>query len=104
MIVNFLSQGHLIIQSKYLTFRQSSCTIISKMYMKVLLFRLSYLNLSLEAITNAVITSDNKYMVSASLDKSIKIFDFQTKKQIKHYENVHEGIFLLSFISGSVFY
>ncbi len=35
-------------------------------------------------------TSDNRFIISHS-DKSIKVFDFETKQEIHHYENIHEG-------------
>ncbi len=38
-----------------------------------------------------MITSDNKYIVSGSGDKSIKIFDVATKQQVYHFIDAHEG-------------
>ena len=38
------------------------------------------------------VTSDGKYIISGSEDKSIKVFDLQTKQQVRHFENAHKGI------------
>lgn len=37
------------------------------------------------------ITPDNKYIISGSQDRCIKIFDLLAKKEIHHFKNVHEG-------------
>ena len=43
-------------------------------------------------------TSDMKYLISGSLDKSIKIFNFKTMEPVYHFKDVHpEGPFLASF-------
>jgi len=40
-----------------------------------------------------VISQDCKFIVSASKDKSIKIFDVQTKQQVHNFQEVHQGSF-----------
>jgi len=40
------------------------------------------------------VTSDSKYIISASWDKSIKVFDWSTKQEIHHFENIHKGKFI----------
>jgi len=39
---------------------------------------------------SVAISNDNKYVISGSGDKSIKIFDFETKQEIYNIENAHE--------------
>ncbi len=48
----------------------------------------------LEIITAVTTTSDNRFIVSCSFDKSIKIFDFHTREQVHHFQNVHESTFI----------
>ncbi len=36
-------------------------------------------------------TPDSKFVVSASRDKSIKIFDIATAKEVYHFKEVHNG-------------
>jgi len=50
----------------------------------------TFLNL-LAGILSVALTPDNKYIVSASYDKSIKVFDLQTKQLVHHFRNAHEG-------------
>jgi len=38
------------------------------------------------------ITSDQNYIISGSRDKSIKIFDIKSKKQVHHFKSVREGV------------
>ena len=38
------------------------------------------------------VTSDNRYIISGSFDKSIKVFDLQTKQLVRHFENAHKGM------------
>jgi len=40
------------------------------------------------------ITSDSKYIISGSEDRSIKVFDFTTKELFCHFENAHSGKFI----------
>jgi len=47
--------------------------------------------LSLDWIWSVSISSDNKYIVSGSEDKSIKIFDVENKTELYHFENAHDG-------------
>lgn len=41
------------------------------------------------SITSVAISSDNKFIISGSHDRSIKIFDFHTKEEIHHFQKVH---------------
>ncbi len=47
--------------------------------------------LHITAIKSVAVTSDSKYLISGSNDRSIKIFELSTKQEIHHFENVHEG-------------
>jgi len=42
-------------------------------------------------ISDIAVTPDGKFIVSASYDKSIKLFDLATKKQVHHFKDVHKG-------------
>ena len=44
------------------------------------------------AVTALAATSDSRFIISASTDKSIKMFDFNNKQQVHSFENIHEGI------------
>lgn len=46
---------------------------------------------SLEYISSVVLTSDCKYIISGCWGRSIKMFDFETKEEIHHFYNAHEG-------------
>jgi len=47
------------------------------------------------------LTSDDKYVITGSADKSIKIIDFETKQEVHHFVDAHQGIsennFMISF-------
>ncbi len=49
-----------------------------------------FISYSLE-ITSVAVTPDNKYLISGSRDRSLKIFDFDTKQQVHHLEKANEG-------------
>jgi WD40 repeat protein len=42
-------------------------------------------------ILSLVTTPNNKYLISGSGDRSIAIFDLQTKQKVNHFADVHEG-------------
>ena len=46
----------------------------------------------IDFIESVVISKDCKLIVSASRDRSIKIFDIKTKQQIHHFQDIHQGI------------
>ena len=54
------------------------------------LYRLS-IHFFLGWINSVTVTSDDKYIISGSQDKSIKIFDLGTKQLVHHFENAHES-------------
>jgi len=37
------------------------------------------------------ISNDNKYIISGSEDKTIKIFDLETKQEVYHFKKAHES-------------
>ena len=39
------------------------------------------------------ISPDSKFIVSSSEDRSIKIFDIESRQQLYYFKDVHEGIF-----------
>jgi WD40 repeat protein len=72
------------------------------MRMKVNLFKSNHISHYLDGVTSLVVTSDNRFVISASYDKSLKIFDLHTKQQVHHFENIHEER-ILSVTITSVF-
>jgi len=38
------------------------------------------------------ITPNNKFVISASKDKSIKVFDLETKEEVHHFKDAHASI------------
>jgi len=61
------------------------------MFMKVRRFSSTFLNYDQEGVDVLAMTSDNRYIISGSYDKSIKIFDFENKCQVFHLEKAHEA-------------
>ncbi len=47
----------------------------------------------IESIGALIVSPDNKYIISGSDDKSIKIFDIEGKKVVHHFQDAHEGKF-----------
>jgi len=37
------------------------------------------------------VSPDSKFIASASRDRSIKIFDLETKQQVHHFQDAHTG-------------
>jgi len=48
-------------------------------------FYLSSIHFFLEEIVSLAVTSDNRYIVSGSSDKLIKVFDLQTNQEVHHF-------------------
>ena len=48
----------------------------------------------LDLISSVVVTSDNKLLVSASYDRSIKIFNMDTKEEFCRFIEVHKGKYI----------
>ncbi len=48
----------------------------------------------LEWIESVSLSPDNKYIMSGSGDWSVKVFDLDTKKLFRHFENLHKGRFV----------
>jgi len=51
----------------------------------------SSFNLRLDWVLSVGITGDNKYIITASWNRSIKVFDFETKQLLHHYKDSHPG-------------
>ncbi len=51
-------------------------------------------SLRLKALVSSLtVSSDNRFIISGSHDKSIKIFEVETKKQIQHFKDVQDSNF-----------
>jgi len=50
--------------------------------------------MSIGAVLSLATSLDGKYLVSGSEDKSIKIFDIETKQEVHHFSEIHEGILI----------
>ena len=48
-------------------------------------------------INSVAVSRDNRFIVSGSHDKSIKVFDLQTKQQLHHFARAHTSTIILSF-------
>ena len=46
-----------------------------------------------DQITDLVLSQDNKYLATVSVDQSIKLIDFETRVVIHHFERAHESIY-----------
>jgi len=47
-------------------------------------------NVHTAPINKVTITPDNKFIISCSDDKSIKVFNFDTRQQVRHLKNAHD--------------
>ena len=56
------------------------------------------LNTDKDEINSVKITNDNKFIVSASKDKSIKVFSLQKKQETYQFLDVHEGIVIQTLL------
>jgi len=45
----------------------------------------------LDWVLSVDVTSDSKYIVTASWNRSIKVFDFETKRLLSHFKDSHPG-------------
>ena len=50
----------------------------------------------IEEINSVAISADGRFIVSGSIDNSIKLFDMHTKRQLHHFSCAHSGIISLS--------
>lgn len=55
----------------------------------------------LGSITSVVVTSEKNFIVSGSADSSIKVFKFETKELVHHFQGAHESEFLFRNLSDS---
>jgi len=44
-------------------------------------------------IQSVAVTSDSKFIISGSSDKSIKVFDILTKQEVHHFQDAHQNYF-----------
>jgi len=89
-------QVQMIRQLRYSILKPNKKYIILRMLMKVILFfiRNLFIYSSLDVISSVAISNDDKYIISGSWDHTIKIFDLETKQEVHHFKNAHEGNFL----------
>ena len=83
----------------------SNCTTL-QMHIKVPSFFLSFLlprhsSSFIDTVWSVAVSSNNRFIVSGSEDKSIKVFDLQTKQQLHHFADAHQGTIILSFLSST---
>ena len=52
----------------------------------------------IDRVWSVAVSSDNRFIVSGSSDKSIKVFDLQTNQQLHHFADAHRGTIILSFL------
>ena len=55
------------------------------------------LTLYVADVLSLALSGDDKLIFSGSADKSIKIFDVETKQQLHQFENLHLSIFISLF-------
>ena len=60
--------------------------------------KLLVLLFALGVIRSVAISNDGKFIVSASEDKSIKIFDIQAKDQVHHFVDIHDRTSFYPFL------
>ena len=58
-----------------------------------------YLSSFIEAVFSVAVSSDSRFVVSGSEDKSIKVFDLQTKQQLHHIPNAHQRTIIFTSAS-----
>ena len=85
--------------SKYLMLKLNMKFIISKMHMKVFAEFFYYL-IRLDRIYSVTISHDSRLIVSGSADKSIKVFDIFTEKEIDRFAKLRAGISLSKKLSN----
>jgi len=42
-------------------------------------------------LNSLFVTPDDRFIVSGSHDKSLKVFDLHTKQEVHHFKNAHQG-------------
>ena len=53
-------------------------------------------NIVIEIVNSALLTNDNKYLVSGSQGGTLRVFDFSSKRLIHHFEKIHAGKLIVS--------
>jgi len=61
--------------------------------------RIVNLSMSLGPVSSVAVSQDGKFIFSGSQDRSIKVFDNKTKKQVHHFIDAHKGNELFRKIS-----
>ncbi len=63
---------------------------------------LNYNSNFLDTVNSVAISTDNRYIISGSADKSIKIFDLESKTKLSHLKNAHNGSLFLDYFLKSL--
>ena len=50
---------------------------------------------SLDWVSSVAVSPDGRYIISGSYDNSIKVFDLQSKQEIHHFQQAHQGTIFL---------
>ena len=58
----------------------------------------------LDWINSIALSRNTAFMVSASKDKSMKIYDINARQQLHHFENAHQGNVTLALFSELTFF
>ncbi len=45
----------------------------------------------LDTVVSMAMTTDNKYIITGSSDRTIKVLDLISKQEIHHFKNAHSG-------------
>lgn len=56
------------------------------------LWHFQSLNLLKDAVNTIQISANNRYVISGSRDRRIKVFDIKKKIEVKEWKEAHEGI------------
>ena len=95
-MISSLLQDQQTGQSRCLMFRQKCSYVILMKRIKVYLLLLFVINSILsDTVSSVAISSDATFLISASLDKSVKMYDLHTKQQLHHFIDIHTGLPIL---------
>ena len=48
--------------------------------------------MTIDSVQSVALSINNRFIVSGSIDCSIKVFDLYAKQQLLHFEKAHSGI------------
>ena len=88
-------------RSRCSTYTQNNSYITSQMLILVhpsLSFVCTLTQFLTDWVNSVALSADGRFIVSGSKDKSIKVFDMDTKQQLYHFLDAHSGIISLSLL------